>query len=648
MPGRYQSPALEDVAIRDSFWLPRLKTNYLVSLDHQYDHLQANGSLDNFRRVVGEAGGDFEGAPFIDANVYKWVEAASYALATDEMPTLKTKVDNVLSLIEQAQADDGYLFTYFMLGDNSGRWSNFTMMHELYCAGHLIEAAVAHHRALDDDRLLRVARDLADHIDERFGPDKLDKIPGHEEIELALVRLYRVTDEERYLHLAGYFIDRRGRDPSPMAAELPELEQLIDRDSFSEEQKESGWSVVGYQDTLRDESGAYDGLWAQDHRPVRDQRRVEGHAVRAGNLYAAVAAYLQEVDDEDLFDAVERLWQNMVTRRMYVTGGIGSQKFGERFTTDYDLPNDDAFAETCASASAIFWSQNMFELTGEGKYVDVLERILYNALLSGVSLDGTRYCYSNPLQTDDEYHRNEWFYVACCPPNLSRVLASLGKYVYARSESELRVNLYVSSTVETTVSGTDVTVEQSTEYPWDGDVTVELSPEEPTAFALGFRIPDWADRWDLAVDGEPVAVEPTDGYATVEREWQDGDRIEISLAMDPTAVVAHPEVESDRALAALRRGPLVYCLEDIDNSQPVHHLILSDPDSLSARYTDSVLDGMTILEGEASVQDLEEWQDALYRPMQSVTESATEFTAIPYYARNNRGQTSMIVWMRLA
>ncbi|MDS0223609.1 glycoside hydrolase family 127 protein [Haloarcula sp. S1AR25-5A] len=648
MTRQYHSPPLGDVTVRDTFWLPRLKTNYLVSLDHQYEHLQANGSLDNFRRVVGEAGGDFEGPPFIDANVYKWVEAASYVLATDDMPTLREKANTVLSLIEQAQADDGYLFTYFMLGDNSGRWSNVTMMHELYCAGHLIEAAVAHYQALDDERLLRVARDLADHIDERFGPDKLDKIPGHEEIELALVRLYRVTDEERYLDLAGYFIDRRGRDPSPLAAELPELERLIERDSFSKEQKESGWSVVGYQDTLRDESGAYDGLWAQDHKPVRDQERVEGHAVRAGNLYAAVAAYLQEVDDDELFTAVERLWQNMVTRRMYVTGGIGSSPESESFTADYDLPNDTAFAETCASASAIFWSHNMFELTGNGEYVDVLERILYNALLSGVSLDGTRYCYSNPLQTDDEYHRNEWFYVACCPPNLSRVLASLGKYIYARSESELLLNLYVSSTVETTLSGTDITVEQTTGYPWDGDVVVELSLDDSTEFALGFRIPGWAERWDITVDSESVSAEPTDGYVTIEREWHDGDHIEVSLAMEPNAVVAHPEVESDRAQAALRRGPLVYCLEDIDNTEPVQHLILSHPDSLSARYTESILNGMTVLEGRASLQDLQEWQDMLYRSLESVTESATDFTAIPYYARNNRESTSMTVWMRLA
>ncbi|WP_424000262.1 glycoside hydrolase family 127 protein [Haloarcula salina] len=648
MTGRYQSPALDAVEIRDSFWVPRLKTNDLVSLDHQYDHLQANGSLDNFRRVVGEAGGEFEGPPFIDANVYKWVEAASYALATDEMPTLREKVNTVCSLIEQAQADDGYLFTYFMLGDNAGRWSNFTMMHELYCAGHLIEAAVAHSRALDDDRLLRVARDLADHIDERFGPDTQEKIPGHEEIELALVRLYRVTDEERYLDLAGYFIDRRGRDPSPLAAELPELERMIERDSLSTEQKESGWSVVGYQDTLRDESGAYDGLWAQDHKPVREQRRVEGHAVRAGNLYAAVAAYLQEVDDEELFTAIKRLWQNMVTRRMYVTGGIGSSPDAEMFTEDYDLPNDDAFAETCASASAIFWSQHMFELTGAAEYVDVLERILYNALLSGVSLDGRRYCYSNPLETDEDYHRNEWYYVACCPSNLSRVLASLGKYIYARSENELLVNLYVGSTVETTVSGTGVTVEQTTDYPWDGDVTVALSPDEPTEFALGLRIPGWAERWEVTVDGEPVAVEPTDGYATLEREWHDGDRVEISLAMEPNAVVAHPEVESDRSLAALCRGPLVYCLEGVDNAQPVQHLILSDPDSISARDTDSILDGMTVLEGAATVQDLQEWQGTLYRSLGSITESATEFTAIPYFARNNRGPTSMVVWMRLA
>jgi len=648
MSDHYRSLPLADVTIHDTFWSPRLKANNLVALENQYDHLKANGSLDNFRRVVGEAGGDFEGPPFIDANVYKWVEAASYALATDEMPTLKEDLDTVISLIEDAQAEDGYLFTYFMLGDGTGRWSNFTMMHELYCAGHLIEAAVAHRRSLGEDRLLAVARDLADHIAERFGPEKLDRIPGHQEIELALLRLYRLTGEKQYLNLSGYFIDRRGRDPSPLAAELPELGAMIEQESFSEEQKESGWSVVGYQDTLRDESGAYDGRWAQDHEPVREQRRVEGHAVRAANLYAAVAAYLQEVEDDELFDAVERLWRNMTEKRMYVTGGIGSAQFGERFTEDYDLPNDDASAETCASASAIFWSQHMFELTGEGEYVDILERILYNGLLSGISLDGTRYCYSNPLRTDEDYRRDEWFYVACCPPNLSRVLASLGKYVYARSRDELAVNLYVDSTVETTLAGTDLAIEQSTEYPWHGDVAVRLAPEEPTTFALSLRIPEWVETPELVVNDDPVPVDAADGYVTLEREWTDGDRVELSIPMAPEAVLAHPEVEDDEAHAALRRGPLVYCLEDVDNPDPVGHLVLSDPDTIEARYADSVLDGLTVLEGEARVQDPEEWHGELYRPLDSVTTTTTEFRAIPYYARDNRGPTAMRVWMRLA
>lgn len=648
MSEQYRSPGFANVTIHDDFWSPRLRTNNLVSLDHQYNHLQANGSLDNFRRVIGEAGGDFEGPPFIDANVYKWVEAASYALATEDIPTLKEKVNNVISLIEDAQADDGYLFTYFMFGGRSGRWSNFTMMHELYCAGHLIEAGVAHYRAVGDDRLLAVARKFADHIDKRFGPNRLEKIPGHEEIELALVRLYRLTDEERYLDLAGYFIDRRGQDPSPLAAELEDLEQKLEDETFTEEQKESGWSVVGYQDTLRDDAGQYDGIWAQDHKPIRDQQRIEGHAVRAGNLYAAVAAYLQEVDDDELFAAVKRLWRNMISRRMYITGGIGSQSFGERFTEDYDLPNDTAFAETCASASAIFWSHYMFELTGKSEYVDILERILYNGLLSGVSLDGTRYCYSNPLTTDDEYHRHKWFYVACCPPNLSRVLASLGKYIYAVSDDEMFVNLYVGSTVETTLSGRSISLEQRTEYPWDGDIEIRLSMEESTNFTLNLRIPEWTENEAIEINDESVAIESENGYAKIERRWNDGDRLDLSLAVEPDVVVAHPEVRSDEAHAALRRGPLVYCLEGIDNPYPVHHLILSDPDSISARHTESMLDGITVIEGEGTVQNLDGWQDQLYRSLESVETSSVDFTAIPYYARNNRTQTQMLVWMRLA
>lgn len=648
MKDRIQPLSFTDVTIEDDFWTPRIETISLVSLEHQYDHIQANGCLDNFRRVIGEAGGEFEGPPFMDANAYKWLEAASYTLATEDMPTLAEKVDKIVSLLERTQSDDGYLFTYFMISEEDMRWTNLTMMHELYCAGHLIEAAVAHHRATEESRLLEIGKRLADHVYEQFGPEGAEKIPGHQEIELALVRLYRVTDDERYLELVECFIDRRGRDSSPLAAELPDLAERGGNEVFGQGPKGSGWSAEDYQDVLRDETGEYDGTWAQDERPVREQETVEGHSVRAANFYSAIAAYLQEVEDQELFDTVKRVWHDMVTSRMYITGGVGSDAKIEGTTGAYYLPNETASAETCASVSTIFWGQYMFELTGDGEYGDVIERILYNGLLSGMSLDGTRYSYSNPLASDGDYRRKRWFYIACCPPNLSRLLASLSKYIYAKAADELFVTQYIGSTVETTISGTDVKLEQTTDYPWGGTVTLGLSPDEPTRFSLSFRVPEWTDFEDVRVNGERVSPTVVDNFASIEREWSEGDEVTISIPIETDVVVAHPDVKADEAHAALKRGPIVYCLEGVDNAYPVHHLIFSDSEPISARFDESLLGGVTLLEGDAVVQEPQQWQDNLYRSRESIETTAVDFTAIPYYAWNNRGRTGMTVWMRLA
>ncbi|WP_436926164.1 glycoside hydrolase family 127 protein [Halosimplex amylolyticum] len=635
---------LSAVDIRDDFWTPRLETNRLVTLEHQYDHIKANGCLDNFRRVLGEAGGEFEGPMFVDANAYKWLEAASYVLATEEMPSLRRKVDEVVSLIERTQAEDGYLCTFFMLADQEDRWTNFSRMHELYCAGHLIEAGIAHHRSTGETTLLDVARQFADHIDERFGPGQREIIPGHEEIELALVELFRATGERRYLDLSTCFIDRRGRDPSPLATEFSREWELGSTEDYDEVLQ----SIEANRDVFLDESGTYDGRFAQDHAPVREQESVEGHAVRATYLYTAVAALLREIADPELFDAVERLWESMVRKRMYVTGGIGSTSEGEALTTDYDLPNETAYAETCAAIGSVRWSQKMFELTGEAKYIDVLERALYNGSLVGVSLDGTRFSYSNPLETQGTYERKEWLYVACCPPNLARTLASLGQHVYAQDADSIYVNLYVGSDIETTVSDHPVRLSQRTEYPWQGDVDVEVSLQAPTEFEVKFRIPDWADGYEMTVNGRSIAADAVDGYAAVRRTFEDGDEISLTFPMTIDVLAAHPDVRADEGHVALQRGPLVYCVESVDNAVPVHHLILGDPESLTASHDESLLEGVTVIEGTATVQRLDEWDDALYRPIDAVGTDQTTVTAIPYYAWNNREQGAMRVWLRLA
>ncbi|WP_245699004.1 glycoside hydrolase family 127 protein [Halopelagius longus] len=634
------------MTIDDEFWSPRLDTNRVITLERVYDHLKTNGCFDNFRRVVGEAGGEFEGQMFIDSDAYKWLEAASYTLATREAPTLERRVEELIELIDRVQAPDGYLHTYFLLADSATRWTNFTVMHELYCAGHLVEAAVAHYSATGEDSLLSVARRVADHIDDRFGPDGADRIPGHPEIELALVRLFRVTGERRYLDLAEYFVNRRGRDPSPLAGELGRLEELADPTIYERNLD----SIESVRRTYCDDTGAYDGRYAQDHTPVREQEAVEGHAVRATYLYAGAAALLRESADPELFDALERLWTNLRTRRTYVTGGLGSDFEREAFTADYDLPNESTCAETCAAVGSVFWSQRMFELTGEAKYVDLVEQTLYNGVLSGVSLDGTEFSYRNPLETRGDTHREQWFYCACCPPNVARLLASLGKFVYARSnDSEsLYVNLYVGGAVETSLAETPVALTQESELPWAGDVALDVSVAEPVEFTVNLRVPEWSDEARVAVNGEPIDTEATDGYVSIERVWCDGDRVDATFPPTVEVLRAHPDVRDDVGRVALRRGPIVYCLEATDNAEPVHRLILAGAESVRAVHCPELLGGVTVLEGEAATERMEEWRTELYRPIEEIDREATAFRAVPYYAWDNRDPGAMTVWMRYA
>jgi hypothetical protein len=631
------------VVVDDEFWNSRLETNRDVTIEHQYDQLEASGCLENFRRVIGGETGGFEGPMFVDSDAYKWLESASYVLATHDDESLKARVDEVVSLIARAQADDGYLHTYFMLEEPSMRWTNLNMMHELYCAGHLIEAAVAHRRATGEDELFDVARRFADHIDDHFGPGDDEGVPGHEEIELALVKLYRETDTDRYLDLARFFVENRGRAPSSLADELARIDEIggadfrhhgIDAPEVSREH-------------FLDEDGEYDGSYAQDHVPLREQEVVEGHSVRATYYFTGAAMLLAETDEDDpeLLEALETLWTNMTSRRMYVTGGVGSEHAHEGFTEDYDLPNDTAYAETCAAVGSIFWNQSMFELTGEARYPELIERTLYNGFLSGVSEDGTHFFYVNPLASEGDHHRKEWFYVACCPPNASRLLASLGKYLYAESDGELYVNQYVGSRARATVGDTDVELTQESDFPWSGDARIEVSVDAPTAFTLAFRVPAWADDARVRVDGEDVTADADDGFVRVEREWRDGDAVEVHFPMTVDRLVAHPEVRNDAGRVALRRGPLVYCAEEVDNPVPPHHLALSEADPIEAVHRPDLLGGVTAIEGEATASDADVWGDDLYLQAEEEPTRRVGVRAIPYYAWDNREPGAMNVWL---
>ncbi|ELZ05910.1 glycoside hydrolase family 127 protein [Natrialba asiatica] len=667
---RAASVAPTDVTIDDEFWNHWLETTRRGLLGHHYEQLEESGCLENFRRAADGAAGGFRGMWFADSDAYKWLEAASYVLASrdgsgsspDLAPDsdLRRRIDDVIDLIAAAQAEDGYLNTYFALEEPEKRWTNLNMMHELYCAGHLIEAAVAHHRATGEQSLLSVATAFADHIDERFGDD-IDGVPGHQGIELALVKLARTTGEGRYLDRARYFVERRGRDDR-LARELERLEELGGYDP------EDGGVASDAREVFY-EDGVYDGRYAQDHAPIREQESVEGHAVRAAYLFAGATDVAAETGDNALLDHLERLWESVAHRRMYVTGAIGSSAHGERFTEDYDLPNDTAYAETCAAIGSVFWNRRLFEFTGRARYADLIERTLYNAVLVGRSRDGTEFFYDNRLASDGNHHRQEWFECACCPPNIARVLAALGRYLYATGgESDERclyVNQYIGSSATATIGDTVVELDQTSGFPWNGEVTLDVEPATPTEFALRLRVPSWCEDVSIRVNGEAVPTalgdddsgrngeRTDDGYLVIEREW-DGDRVEITFEVPVVPVRAHPAVAADAGRVALTRGPLVYCLEGVDHDRPPHQYrietgIKSDAEtesSFDADYRDALLGGVVVVTAAATVPDLEEWDGKLYRPAAEPSRSLESVTAIPYYAWDNRAPGELRVWLR--
>jgi DUF1680 family protein len=620
---------MEFVSIDDGFWNGWLETNRNGTIDYQYEQLESSGTLENFRRVGAGERGDHNGQVFQDSDAYKWLEAASYVLSTHFDPELEARAEEVIDLVATAQAESGYLNTYFQLEEPDKRWTNIHEMHELYCAGHLIEAAVAHHRATGNRNLLDVAVALANHVDGVFGSE-IDAPPGHQEIELALVKLARVTDESRYLELAEYFLNRRGHTDR-FEWELEHLEEI-------------GGEENQNLRPLFFEDGEYDGKYAQAHAPLREQEQVEGHAVRAMYFLAAATDIAMETDNAALIDHLKDLWEAMTTRRMYITGGIGSDSRNEGFTTDYDLPNETAYAETCAAIGSIFWNQRLFRLTGAAKYHDLIERQLYNAVLVGVSMDGQRYFYDNVLESDGSHTRQDWFECACCPPNVARLFASLGKYLYAVGEDALYVNQYAGSEASTTVAGTTVDIEQRTAYPWEGTVSIDVAPVEPTAFALKIRIPSWCEDATVRVDGEEIET-PESGYATIERTWTESTVV-AEFEQTVTVQTAHPDVAATAGKVALQRGPLVYCLEGHDNPAPPHQYRIDPTDTFSVTTRPDLLDGVETITGDGTTPARGGWNDRLYRPATDTDREQTSFTAIPYFAWANREPAPMRVWQQ--
>ena len=605
--------SISNVTIDDHFWSPRLKINRERSIPHIYNKLEETGRLAAYK-LDWKPGMEYMPHQFWDSDVAKWVEAASYSLATHPDPTLEARVDGVIALVASAQQADGYVNPHFTVVEPQRRWKDLRNGHELYCAGHLIEAGVAHFQATEKRTLLNVVCRYADYIESVFGIEAGKKrgYCGHEEIELALVKLYHATGEQRYLQLSRYFIDERGRRPH----------------YFDQEDS----AAIGGKE------------YHQAHLPVREQSEVVGHAVRAMYLYSAMADLAAETGDESLFEACKRLWQHLCSKRMFITGGIGSSMYNEGFTSDYDLPNDTAYAETCAAIGLVLWSHRMLQLECDARYADVMERVLYNGVLSGVSQDGTSFFYVNPLASTGNMRREEWFSCACCPPNIARLLASLSQYIYSQSETEAVVHLYVQGTGRLQIGGQQVTLKQETDYPWDGKNTITLELEHPMNFTLKLRKPGWCSKAVLQVNDKRLAVAEQKGYLTIERQWHNGDKVELNLTMHAQRIYAHPDIAQDKGLIALQRGPIIYCLEEAFNPVPLHRIFLPKETALSAHHQKGLLGDIVILTVSALLAEAQDWGDTLYRPFEAKMKPI-KVTAIPYYAWCNRQPGEMYVWL---
>lgn len=634
-------------SIKDEFWGRYIRLVQDVVIPYQYEALhdrvpeaEPSHAIANFEIAAGRRTGEFKGWVFQDSDVAKWLEAVGYSLSIKRDPELERRADEVIELVGAAQQPDGYLDTYFIIKEPGKRWTNLQDCHELYCAGHFIEAAVAYYEATGKDRLLNIVRKLVDHIASVFGPEegKLKGYDGHQEIELALVKLYKLTGEQKYLELSSFFIDQRGQEPNFLRKEWEERGQV------------THWS--GKTDKT-------DLAYLQAHLPVREQSVAVGHSVRAVYMYTAMADLAALTGDAGLREACGQLWQNMTQKQMYITGGIGSTHHGEAFTFDYDLPNDTVYAETCASIGLIFFAKRMLELEPDAKYADVMERALYNNVLGSMAQDGKHYFYVNPLEVwpqacscnPGKHHvkaeRQGWFGCACCPPNVARLLTSLNQYIYTVHGDTLYTNLYIGSESVFTLGGQEVNVSQQNNYPWEGKVQFEVEPAAAAEFGLAVRIPVWSTGAVLTVNGEAVDIASVleQGYAVIRRTWNAGDVIELSLPMTAGRVYAHPQLRADAGQTAIQRGPLVYCLEEADNGATLSSISLDDAGAFTERFDESLLGGAVVVKTGGFRVDEAGWNGGLYGSTKAGVKPV-EITAIPYYLWGNRGSGEMKVWIR--
>lgn len=612
-----------NVTLTDNFWSGRIETNRTVTIPYGFEKCEKEGRIRNFERAGGLLEGKYEGKmPFDDSDIYKIIEGASYSLTVHPDSELEKYIDGIIEKIAAAQEEDGYLCTWKTIDPDTApawwvkpgpRWYNLGASHELYNAGHMYEAAVAHYRATGKKNFLNIALKNADLITKTFGPGKKSEVPGHQIIETGLVKLYQVTKNKKYLDMAKFFLDQRG-------------------------------NARGHE--------LY-GAYSQDHKPVTEQEEAVGHAVRAVYMYSGMTDIAGITKDSSYMRAVDKLWENVVSKKLYITGGIGARHEGESFGDNYELPNLTSYNETCAAIGNIYWNHRMFLLHGDAKYIDVLERTLYNGMISGVSIEGNTFFYPNCLESDGKYKFNQgsltrkaWFDCSCCPTNVMRFIPSVPGYIYAYRGDTLYVNLFVASEANVDIAGTGLTVSQETGYPWDGKIKMTIDPEKDKIFTINIRIPGWAlekvipsdlyrylkkneQKIVLKVNGEPYTYSMNKGFASITRKWSKRDIIELTLPMPVRRVLANEKVKDDRNKVALVRGPIIYCAEGVDNDKEVLELMIPDNAGLQSEYQHDFLNGLVVIKGKVSNKSGKE----------------RELTAIPYYAWSHRGPDEMAVWL---
>lgn len=628
---------LRNVTITGGFWAKKQQVNRETTLQIEYKQCKETGRIDAWK-LNWKQGDPNPPHIYWDSDVAKLVEAAGYSLAMYPDPELERLMDELIDDMEKAQQPDGYLNTHYIAVEPEKRWYNLRDCHELYCAGHLMEAAVAYYQGTGKRKMLDVLCRYADYIATVFGdgPDQLKGFPGHEEIELALVKLATAAGNPKYLQLAKFFIDQRGQQPHYYDIEK---ERRGDMTPF----------VHGKADFL---PYAYN----QSHLPVREQKTAEGHAVRACYLYAGMASVARETQDQSLIDACKTLWDNVTTKRMYITGGVGSSRFGERFTFDYDLPNEEAYAETCAAIALCFFANNMLQLDANSDYADVLERALYNGVISGIADNGKQFFYDNVLASYPPYYkfsnqksprRQDWFGCACCPPNIARLIASLNYYLYTQAENTLFIHHYTNSQAKATLDNGTIAIDQKTDYPWDGDVKLTITPEADAMDAtIAFRIPGWCKKADVSINGKNIDIQPLveKGYAYIKRTWNNGDTISILLHMPVERVYANPAVRHDAGKVALMRGPILFCFEECDNGENLADLRLPPVAPVTVENAPAQLGEVPAIRAFGLKRDTANWKGKLYdtTPQKYV---AADLIAVPYFLWANREPGSMTIWI---